>query len=151
MELIQALSVVLTAMVKFLFAGLLSFSLGFDLWITMGLTALGGCIGVIVFYFSGSWLVEWFRQRYVRRRDRFLAEGRMPVRIFTRTNRWIVRVKHGYGFWGLAVVGPPILSIPVVSVLAAKYFRHDRRTLPVMLTAVLIWSVVLSVGWSFLR
>jgi len=46
---------------------------------------------------------------------------------------------------------PPILSIPITAVIAAKYFHHDRRTLPVLLAAVSGWSVVLSTVWSFMR
>ena len=54
------------------------------------------------------------------------------------------------GLPGLAIM-PPILSIPITAVIAAKYFHHDRRTLPVLLAAVSGWSVVLSTVWSFMR
>ncbi|MBL0128889.1 MAG: hypothetical protein IPP83_15855 [Flavobacteriales bacterium] len=59
-------------------------------------------------------------------------------------------MKRSYGMFGLAVM-PPILSIPITAVLAAKYFKHDRRTLPVLVSAVVVWSVVLSTAWGFIR
>ena len=71
--------------------------------------------------------------------------------MFTRTNRLIVRIKRGYGVKGLALLSPPILSIPITSILAAKYFRHDRRTLPLLLSSVVVWSFVLSLAWKFTR
>jgi hypothetical protein len=151
MDLLGALSVVLTAMVKFLFAGLLSYSLGHGIGATMLLTAVGGSIGMVLFYLSGTQVLEWFRRRYVRRAAERRAKGLPPARIFTRTNRWIVRIKHRYGIQGLAAIAPPILSIPVSALLAAKYFRHERRTLPILLAAVLVWSAVLSLAWAFLR
>jgi|JI10StandDraft_1071094.scaffolds.fasta_scaffold10725_10 hypothetical protein len=151
MDLLGALSVVLTAMVKFLFAGLLSYSLGHGIGLTILLTALGGLSGMVLFYLTGTQVLEWFRIRYVRRSTERIARGLAPKPIFTRTNRWIVRIKHLYGVRGLAALAPPILSIPVTALLAAKYFRHERRTLPTLLASVLVWSGVLSLAWAFLR
>ncbi len=145
------ISVIATAMVKFLFTGLLSYGLGFSFWETLLYMSIGGCLGMSIFYFAGARTLEWFRQRYVRRSRERDGLGLPRKRIFTRTNRAIVRIKHSYGLRGLAAFAPPTLSIPITAVLAAKYFRHDRRTLPILLTSVLVWSVVLSVAWSFIR
>jgi len=71
--------------------------------------------------------------------------------VFTRTNRAIVRIKQQYGIIGLSAFAPPTLSIPITAIIAAKYFRHERRTLPVLLLSVLVWSLVLSTAWSFIR
>ena len=60
-----------------------------------------------------------------------------------------MRVNHGYGLVGLAGIAPPILSVPITALLAAKYFRHDRRTLPFLIASVVLWSFVLSAGWRF--
>jgi hypothetical protein len=57
-------------------------------------------------------------------------------------------LKHGWGLRGLAALTPILLSIPLGTILAAKYFRHDRRTVPLLLSSVLIWSVVLSSFWT---
>ncbi|MEZ4757068.1 MAG: hypothetical protein R2817_09590 [Flavobacteriales bacterium] len=151
MDLLGAFTVVLTAMVKFLFAGLLSYSLGYGIGLTILLTACGGLAGMLVFYFTGTQLLEVLRRRYVRRNAERLARGLQPRRVFTRTNRWIVRVKQRYGIRGLAAFAPPTLSVPVTALLAAKYFRHQRSTLPTLLLSVAVWSVVLSVAWAFLR
>jgi hypothetical protein len=138
-------------MVKFLFSGLVSYSVGNTFLETVLLTAIGGCLGTVVFYSAGKGIIEWFRKRYVRRVAWRIAEGLPPRRIFTRTNRWIVRLKKNYGVRGLAAFALPLLSVPITALLAAKYFRHDRRTLPTMLSAVMVWSVVLSIAWSFIR
>jgi hypothetical protein len=151
MDLLGALSVVLTAMVKFLFAGLVSYSLGHSIGLTILLTALGGFAGMVIFYYTGTGLLEFLRRRYLRNTAARLASGRAPRRVFTRTNRWIVRVKQRHGIRGLAAFAPPTLSVPVTALLAAKYFRHQRGTLPTLLLSVAVWSVVLSVAWAFLR
>lgn len=150
MEAVGVITVLGTSIVKFLFAALVSYRFDHTYWQTIFLLAIGGGIGTIAFYLLGKRVLEWFRVRYVRRRADRIAKGLPPRRIFTRTNRLIVRMKRTYGLLGLAVM-PPILSIPVTSIVAAKYFRHDRRTLPYLLTAVVAWSVVLSTVWGLIR
>lgn len=150
MDLVGAVTVLVTSVVKFLFSGLVSYGLEHSFIETLLLTAAGASAGTFAFFLLGGRVLERFRLRYVRRRADRIARGLAPKRIFTRTNRMIVRVKHSYGLFGIAIL-PPFLSIPITAVLAAKYFRHDRRALPVLLSAVLAWSVVLSTAWGFVR
>lgn len=150
-DFLEALTVIVTAMVKFLFAGLVSYGMGNGFWETVAYLMIGSVLGMVVFYFAGRGMLEWFRQRYMRRRRQRVLKGLAPKPIFTRTNRTIVRIKGTYGLLGLAAIAPPTLSIPVTAVLAAKYFRHQKSTLPILLSSVLIWSVVLSVAWSVIR
>ena len=147
---LRVLGVLLMSVFKFMFAAPLSYRLGYGFIATSCLLAIGGGLGMAVFYLTGGRVLEWFRLRHLHREEKRSAKGLPPHRIFTRTNRFIVRVKHGYGVKGLAVL-PPIVSIPITAVIAAKYFRHDRSTLPVLLVAVAIWSVVLSSAWIFVR
>lgn len=150
MEVAGIVTVLVMSVVKFFFSALVSYGFDHTYWQTILLTAIGGCGGTIAFYHMGRRLMEWLRLRYVRRRKQRVLTGQAQKPIFTRTNRWIVRVKRSYGLLGLAVM-PPILSIPITSVLAAKYFKHDRRTLPFLLSVVVAWSVVLSTAWGFVR
>ena len=148
---LQVLSVLFMATFKFLITGLFSFSMGFSYTETLVFTAIGGCLGATTFYLLGTRVLEWFRQRYIRKREARRAKGLELKRIFTRTNRTIVKIKHRYGVIGLVSISPPILSVPITSLLAAKYFRHERRTLPVLLGSIIIWSVVLTSMWGFFR
>lgn len=148
---LAALTVIFTAMVKFLFAGLVSYGMGHGFVETLLYMAIGGGVGMCLFYFAGRGMMEWFRLRYLRRSEARQEKGLPRKRVFTRTNRLIVRIKQRYGIIGLSAFAPPTLSIPVTAVLAAKYFRHERRTLPILLLSVLVWSVVLSTAWSFIR
>jgi len=149
-SIIAILTVLAMSVLKFMFASPLSYGLGFGFPATVLMLAAGGCAGTTVFYAAGGRVLEWFRQRYLRRSIERTAKGLPPRRVFTRTNRMIVRLKRDAGLPGLAIM-PPILSIPITAVIAAKYFHHDRRTLPVLLAAVSGWSVVLSTVWSFMR
>ncbi len=150
MDALGAATVLGTSIVKFLLAAAVSYGFGHTYWETVLLLAIGGGTGTAVFYLLGARLLDFLRIREMRRRVQRMARGLPPKRSFTRTNRFVVRSKRGYGLIGLAIM-PPILSVPITALIAAKYFRHDRRTLPYLLTAIAAWSIVLSTAWGFLR
>jgi len=150
MNALGAATVLGMSIVKFLLAAPVSYGFQHSYWQTVALLAIGGSAGTAAFYLLGKRLLEWLRLGALRKRAARLAAGRPARRTFTRTNRFIVRVKRRYGLIGLAVM-PPILSVPITAIIAAKYFRHDRRTLPYLITAVAAWSIVLSTAWGFLR
>ncbi len=142
---LEILLILITSMVKFAFSPLLSLTLGYSLPQTILITGLGGCIGVTVFFLGSGWILgrieDW--------RLTAINDGRrVSPRSFTRTNKMIVKVKRNQGLNGLAVITPIIISIPIGTILAAKYFRHDKRTLPVLFSSVLIWDVILSSLWN---
>ena len=132
------------SMVKYPFSQGAALGMGFSFLPSLLITTAGGCTGVLVFYRLSGALMEWAARRKAERR----AKGLSPKRVFTRTNRTIVRVKSAQGLSGLAFLTPILISIPLGSVLAAKYFRHDRRTLPVLLLSVCAWGLVLNGFWQ---
>lgn len=149
-ELAGILSVVAMSMVKFAVAPLLSLQLGYSIPSTVVMTSVGGCLGVFVFFKSSGWFMERSeRSRRLKalRRDQ---EGRPPARVFNRRNRTIVRVKRSQGLPGLALITPAIISIPIGTIIAAKYFRHHPRALPWLFGSVVLWSLLLSVVWSLI-
>ncbi len=144
---LQALLVFALAMVKFAFAQGTATGLGFGFWATWLISTAGGCAGILLFFYGGGWFMERARLKKLQR----IAEGLATKRSFTRANRAIVRVKRTQGLSGLAFLTPTLISIPIGAVLAAKYFRHERRTLPIMLSSVAIWGLVFTAFWQFFR
>nr|WP_321354620.1 hypothetical protein [uncultured Draconibacterium sp.] len=67
-----------------------------------------------------------------------------PRRIFTRRNRFITRMKSNYGFWGVIIATPVILTIPIGAFLANKYYAHRRHTVLYMILSIIGWAGVLS-------
>lgn len=121
--------------VKFLFAPSTVYLSGYSYFETILITIIGGAFGVFVFFYSGSYIFAYFNRRFPRKQK---------AKKFNKRNRLLIRVKNTYGLYGLALISPCLISIPIGCLLAAKYFRHDRRTLPVFLTAVVFWSFVLT-------
>ncbi len=107
-------------------------------------TGLGGCLGVLLFYHLSARLTERARLRWLRKRTSAALAGRSIRRIFTRRNRMIIRVKHISGHLGIALLTPLVLTIPVGSILAARFFHHDRRTVPALLASVMLQALALT-------
>lgn len=147
----HVVTVLMAGIVKFMFSPAVSYGFKHSYWQTVLLTTVGGWIGVLIVFPLGSRVLAWFSKR--RRRKRALAaeRGQPPKRIFTRTNRLIVRLKRAYGPQGVVFLLTPLLSVPLTALVAAKYFRNDKRALPTLLLAVLAWSLVLSAAWKFIH
>lgn len=141
----QIIILILTSSVKFLFAPLVSLSMGFDKLQTILFTSLGGALGVLVFYFLSAGLMKKALERRIAKVKAGLAK---PKKNFTRINKLIVRVKHKMGLPGIAFLTLPIISVPLCAIISAKFFRHRNDTLAYLMISVLIWSVTLTYAYS---
>ncbi len=133
---LEILGLFLLSSVKFLFAPASTIALGYDLPKTIIITFCGGSFGITIFYFLGSAISNWWAKHK--------KAPKKKKKIFTTTNRKIVFIKNKYGLIGLSLITPGIISIPVGSILAAKYFRHDKRTFPFLIASLFIWCMTLS-------
>ncbi len=140
----QIAVVVAWGMLKMLVAAGFGVGFGFTFLETFLWTAVGGCLGVLVFYRLSERLTEWSRERWLQGRARAHARGVALRRIFTRRNRWIIRLKHVSGYLGVAALTPLVLTIPLGSILAARFFHHDRRMVPALLVSVVVQALGVS-------
>lgn len=140
-EILQVIGLVAFSSVKFLFAPSTVYAFGYNWFETIGITILGGWSGVLIFFYAGSYIFDWWTRRFDKRDKK--------KRVFRKRNRLIITVKNKYGIVGLAVVSPSLISIPLGCLLAAKYFRHDKRTIPIFFSAVVFWSLTLTTITTF--
>lgn len=142
----EIFGIVLLSSVKFLFAPSIAVGAGFGYFKTIIITFSGGCMGILFFYFLGGWIMNKLKERKK-------LKGKVEIRkkkIFTKTNKLIVRIKSKYGLIGLSLITPGIISIPVGSILAAKYFRKDPKTLSFLIISLLFWAFALtSISYLF--
>lgn len=131
----------LTSSVKFLFAPVASLNLGFNELQTILITTVGGCTGVFVFFYLSSTL----QKRALDKRRRLILEGKKkPAKNFTKMNKLIVRIKRTMGLPGIAFCTLPFISVPVCTIIAAKFFRHRKETLPMLIGSIVFWSFCLT-------
>ncbi len=96
------------------------------------ITSTGAALGVFVFFHFGEFIFNWMGHH--------LKSSR---KIFTKRNRWFIRLKWRYGINGLMAIAG-LISVPIASVVAAKLYRHNPNALPKMIIAFFLWSVALS-------
>ncbi len=138
---LQVLLVLLLSSTKFLTAPITALNIGFGYVQTLLLTTFGGIMGVLFFYFLSSAMMVFVHKFNARFRPNRVVKKK---RSFTWKNRLIVRVKRDYGIIGLAAITPTMLSIPVGTFLAARFFDNPREVLPYLIISVMCWSVLVS-------
>ena len=138
---LEVVAWMLIASVKFLFTP--SFMIGagdYELLETILITQAGAMLGICVFYFAGGAI--FMKLDSLRRKKH--------KKIFSKKNRTIVRVKNKFGVVGLvATIG--LISVPLCSLLAARYFRHSRATIWLLMGSAAVWTVLLSVGSFYIK
>jgi ABC-type antimicrobial peptide transport system permease subunit len=140
-KVLQILLVLILSGTKFLTAPITSLNIGFGYLQTLGLTILGGILGVLFFYFLSNAIMF-----AISRLSGKVTFRRTPPkkRSFTWKNRLIVKVKRDYGLIGLAAITPTMLSIPVGTFLAARFFPDRVKVLTYLMASVIVWSVLIS-------
>ncbi len=105
---------------------------------TIVYTNIGGLLGIIIFRFLSIGLIKLYIAYWPEK----LKFERKAAKIFTKRNRRLVRIKAQYGLYGIVILTPVLLSIPIGTFLVAKYYRHNKSGYLYLLFSQFIWSVI---------
>jgi hypothetical protein len=144
----------LVSSIKFLIAPALSFGMGLNFVQTWLSTTAGGIVGVIMFFFLSRWILLLY-SRYISYYTHVLrvkfygllnikVPKFIPAKRFTRRNRLIIKIVRKYGLAGIAILTPVLLSIPVGTFIATRYYSNNRYLLIYLSGSVLFWSLFMS-------
>lgn len=95
------------------------------------ISASGAALGVFIFYLFG--------ERLFNHLDR---HRKKPPKRFSRSTRFIARVRGKFGLFGLLLICG-LISVPVSSLLAARYYQSPT-TMPLLIAAFVVWSFLLT-------
>ncbi|HBP44777.1 MAG: hypothetical protein CL845_04415 [Crocinitomicaceae bacterium] len=126
---------VIGAVVKFLVTPSLMIARGWGFWPTVIVTSVGAALGVWVFFFFGKWMLKKWAE--------FRSEKEPKRPFFTSQRRRVVRFRRLFGMWGLLAVSG-VISVPIASILAAKYYQRDNRMPWILVVAFFLWSLLLT-------
>jgi len=141
--------------IKFLIAPPLSFEIGLSFLQTWITTTIGGIAGVLFFFFLSKGIIVLYQRflaaivsefihhisTYIRQQDLLLKPKR---RIFTYRNKSLVRIRRRYGLVGIIILTPILLSIPLGTFLAIKYYPRQKNLLAYLSLSVMVWSFLMS-------
>jgi ABC-type antimicrobial peptide transport system permease subunit len=140
-KILQILLVIILSATKFLTAPITSLNIGFGYLETLIITTVGGLIGVFFFFYLSSAIMLLFKKLAGSSSKK---KSVRPKRKFTWKNKLIVHIKREYGLIGVAAITPTILSIPVGTFLAARYFPDKKKVITYLSASVIVWSVIVS-------
>ncbi|MCF6169739.1 MAG: hypothetical protein L3J31_04040 [Bacteroidales bacterium] len=163
---LKIINVFLLATVKFFYAPLYGFALGLAFWETVLVVAIGGISSFFFFYYITNLFLVYVRhfkplvvkvtphrtRLYYRNWQSRKKEKRRKKKIFTGRNKLFVRARRTYGMWGIVLLMPVVLSIPLGAFLLRKYYGHRKEAIPAALIALALEGLVTAaVFWFFLR
>lgn len=151
---LKILIVFAVSTIKFLIAPALSFGMGLNFVQTWLSTTAGGIVGVVIFFFFSRWIIllysKYFSYYFHLLRIKLYGILKIsvpkiiPARKFTKRNRLIIKMIRKYGLAGIVVLTPVLLSIPVGTFLATRFYSTNRYLLVYLSASVFFWSLFMS-------
>jgi len=137
-EILKAIPVYFSSMIKFIFGPIGGYAAGLEL-ITTILVTVGGMMTVVLsFAYAGNWI----REKVIRR---FFG----PRKKFTNSNRRFVRIWKKYGLVGVAALTPILLTPIGGSILAVSSGSPKEKIILFMFVSASVWSVIFSAAIYF--
>jgi ABC-type sugar transport system permease subunit len=153
----KIIQVVLLASVKYFYTLPYALVIGLEFEQAIIAVLVGGMGGFLFFYYLSKYVIHAFNfvwphicnlvPQFIKRRYHELykrSKVEKKVKIFTRKNRFLARFRKTYGFWGIILATPLLLSIPLGAFLARKYYRQRRHLVLYMMFSIVGWAAVLS-------
>lgn len=151
----ELLLVLLLSGIKFLFAPIISIGYGYNFIETILITSIGGIFGLLFFYYLSKWLINKYYRYCPVVVSYFAGEeakqklidsqcGKKVKKKFTKKNKFLIKMRKNYGYFGVILLTPVLLSIPIGAFLAQKYYSKNKKILVYLSLSVTIWSACLS-------
>jgi len=162
---IKIVNVFLLASVKYFYTPIYAFIIGLGFFETLFALWAGGIFGFFVFYHISNILILsarilkptiikytpdsilnsirlWKQKRSIKRKTR---------KKFSKRNKMIVKTRSNYGMWGICLLTPVLLSIPLGAFLLRKYYYHRKGAIPLMVFAIMVEGMLTCIiSWFIL-
>jgi hypothetical protein len=138
---------------KFMFTPLAGPAAGLTFWETFIACTIGGYISSAIFYFGSSYFMQLSVNRHAKRIQKAALKGRVipEKRKFTKSNRKIIFYKQKIGRLFACWAFPLFLSIPLGTIITAKFYKHNRQTYPLIILFLTIDCFLITGGAYFIK
>lgn len=109
-------------------------------------TTIGSGISVLIYVYGGTELTRFFRERKIRRQgDKY----KKPL-IFTKKNRFLVKIRKNGGLPLVAFLSPVVISLTVGCLLAITFIHNRPKIVTYMIISIFIWGIMIFGGKNLL-
>lgn len=152
-EIVKILLVVLVSSVKFIAGPPFAYydnQYDFTFLETNIYCIIGGMLGVMLFSFFSKQIENfwhWFKPIIIsplHKLDLLQKKELAQRKVFTKRNRYIVKVWKKYGPFGIAFLTPVILSIPIGTIIANILIKDKKKMYWLLFGSIAFWSVLMT-------
>lgn len=104
----------------------------------------GAFLAAFIFYFSSEFFLKRAHISRQIKRKHALENGIQLKykRKFTRFNKLIVILKRRFGIYGVSLFAPFIMSVPLGSMVTAKFYGKEKKTFPLILIGICFTGLI---------
>jgi len=134
------------SMIKFLFAPFGGPAYNLTFLETYLACVSGAVFSATIFYFMSEFLMVKAHKKRIQKFQEAQEKGiELPYKKkFTYMNKLVVRAKMKAGIFGVAMYAPLFLSVPVGTIIAAKFYGKDKRTFPLIVLGMFVNGLITS-------
>jgi hypothetical protein len=137
-------SVFAVATIKFLFSPFAGIPLGLNFFSTYFAAVSGAIISSMFFYFGSEIIIISTRKRRIRNEQEAISRGisLKQKKIFTWGNKITIKLKKKLGKLGICLIAPSLLSIPLGTIIVAKFYGKDKDTFLWVFIGILVNGMI---------
>lgn len=155
LAILKLLQVFLLATVKYSMTMPYALVIGLNYPETILTAIVGGMAGFYFFYRISGLIINYFNRHFSKIHFAFKKYFKIDLlsffkrrnkkrHIFNKKMRLIIKLKKKYGFWGIIISTPILLSFPIGAFLLKKYYSKNKNIIPYMLLSVIGWCLIFS-------
>lgn len=130
--------------IKFLFTPFGGPAAGLTFFETYFSCVTGAIVSAFVFYFMSEYFMKKAHiKRVLLQQEAFKKGITLPnKKKFTKMNKFVVKMKLRFGIFGIAMYAPLFLSVPIGSIVTAKFYGKESRTFPIIILGIFVNGLV---------
>ena len=104
----------------------------------------GAILSAAIFYFSANYFINRSIKKKAKIRQDLLDQG-LPIpapKHFTRINKGVIKMKRSIGIIGIAFWAPFFLSIPLGSIITAKFYGYNKNTFLLIMLGIFLNGLI---------
>lgn len=126
-------------------------------------STVGAWTTMSVFYFASGYFMKRSAEKQIKAMEEARLKGEIynpfpPTKtnaskfkrwLYWRLNRIIVWIKKHIGIYGVSMICPILLSVPLGTIVCVKFYGDQRKTFPLMLLGSTLYSFIMCF-WIYL-